>query len=287
MKPKKILLLGCGDIGGALATNLLAAGHQVLAVRRDLSRLPPAVPGLSLDYRSDRELVQLSGAEFDLALWTPTPARGEADAYEQGFLHPARALLKAWPGIARGLVMVSSTRVYGEHDGGWVSAETPPAPLDAAAQSIVAAEQLLLDSPHSVSVVRFSGIYGRWPSRLIERLQRGEVCAAVPPRFSNRIHREDCLGCLQHLLEMEQRAPVYLASDSMPVLQREMEEWLLETLGVKIKSEQAATRGSSRRCDNSLLLESGYSLRYPDYQSGYRAMINSTSMSTPRGRAAT
>jgi hypothetical protein len=136
-------------------------------------------------------------------------------------------------------------------------------------------------------VVRFSGIYGRQPSALLARLSSGRLCAKSPARFSNRIHREDCVGFLEHLLSLPEREALYLASDSEPVLQREMEEWMLAAMGVDATSELAPRNSADRRCCNRRLLDSGYSLRYPDFRAGYRAMISSTSMSADLGKAAT
>jgi nucleoside-diphosphate-sugar epimerase len=285
---EKILLLGCGDIGTAIGTRWQRAGGLVSAVRRNADALPPVLNGLSLDYTSSSELSVLADVEFAAAVLTPTPVDSSAQGYRQGFLQPVCNLLELWQeGPPRRLIYVSSTRVYGDHGGGWVDETTVLAPADPQARLMAEAESKLLQSRHQVTVVRFSGIYGRQPSRLLQRLQRGQVCAAQPSSYGNRIHREDCVGFLLHLLLHSPLHALYLASDSAPALRREVEEWLLQELGRDIESEQAVRTGSNRRCDNSRMLASGYQLTYPDYRAGYSAMINSTSMATALGSAAT
>jgi nucleoside-diphosphate-sugar epimerase len=288
MKGKDIMLLGCGDIGTALGLQLLKQGHRPLAVRRNISALPEQLPGRAIDYRDPAQLKQLVECPCDITVMTATPMGRDEQAYREGFLLPVQNLLQLWQeGPARQLIFVSSTRVYGDCDGAWIDETTALKPADAQARVMVEAESLLLESRHEVSIVRFSGIYGRIPSRLLERLARGEICAVEPQRFSNRIHRDDCIGFLNHLIELPARAPLYLASDSQPVLQREMEHWLMQAMGVSIEREMVTPAMVSRRCNNAGLLASGYQMLYPAYQSGYRDMIISTSMSTALGKAAT
>jgi len=257
-------------------------------VRRNIKALPPGLPGLSVDYRDSQAMTHLLEHPCDIAVMTPTPTTYDAQGYRQGFLEPVQnwlALHASSP--QQQLLFVSSTRVYGDCQGGWVDETTPVAPIDAQGEIMAQAEQLLLESRHAVSVVRFSGIYGRQPARLLERLRRGEICAREPVRYGNRIHRQDCVGFLLHLISLEQRLPIYLGSDNAPVPQREVEEWLLLQLGVEISRELPPVTGPSRRCDNRALLASGYPLVFPDYQAGYTDMMTSISTPTPLGSAAT
>jgi hypothetical protein len=64
-----------------------------------------------------------------------------------------------------------------------------------------------------------------------------------------------------------------LASDSAPVTQHEVRQWLAAQLAVSLVEEKVKL-GSVRRCDNSRLLSSGYQLKYPTYKEGYAKLIN-------------
>lgn len=283
-----VLLLGCGDIGTAIARHLLSTGGRPLAVRRNIAALPADIPALSLDYTDSDSLQALAGRAADVVVLTPTPPGRDAEGYRQGYLAPVKGLLSLWRDAPpQQLVYVSSTRVYGDRGGDWVDEESTLNPGDEQAEILCEAETLLLESHHEVCVVRFSGIYGRPPSRLLERIRRGDIVRRSPPHYSNRIHREDCVGFLLHLLQRPDRAPVYLASDDAPTLSFEVETWLARELGVKQPRETVAPPGASRRCRNSRMKKAGYRLKYSDYRAGYKAMITSTSMSAPLGSAAT
>ena len=287
-KPGQVHLLGCGDLGSAVGVALLARGDAPLALRRDVSALPAELPALGLDYTDPVALEELARRRQDITLFTPTPPSRDVDGYRRGYLAPVQNLLASWrDGPPRELLYVSSTRVYGDAGGAWVDEESALAPADGQAEVLAEAERLLLDSRHRVCVVRFSGIYGRWPSRLLERIQGGRIVRAEPARFSNRIHWQDCVGFLLHLLDTPGRESLYLASDDAPTLQHEVESWLAAQLGVEHPEASVEPMAGNRRCRNARLRASGFALQYPDYRAGYSAMMSSTSMSAPFGSAAT
>lgn len=177
--------------------------------------------------------------------------------------------------------MVSSTRVFAEREGGWVDETSDLEREDPRAQAIIEAERALLDSGHTACVVRFGGIYGAPGGRLLARIRRGELCAPEPVRYTNRIHRQDCGGFLAHLLlAMASGAslePVYIGVDDDPAPRFEVETWLAREMGIAAGQGVTApdSRGGHKRCRNWLLHASGYRLLYPDYRSGYRAVLES------------
>lgn len=273
-KPVRANLIACGDLGTGVALQMLARGDQPLAMRRHPAALPADLPSLALDYSDLASMTQLAAHPADITLLTPTPPGRDVEGYRAGYLQPVLNLLEHWQALPpQSLIYVSSTRVYGDAGGAWVDEDTPLAPADGQAEILVEAEQRLLDSHHDVSIVRFSGIYGRSPSRLLERIRGGEIVSPEPPHYSNRIHRDDCVGFLLHLIHLKQRAPVYLASDDRPSLSHEVESWLAAELGVASPRETAKPPGASRRCRNTALRASGYQLQYPDYRAGYSAML--------------
>jgi len=276
-----VCLLACGDLGTALGLRLIAGGYDVLAVRRDPTKLAAQLPALALDYRDPEQVGQLAGRYFDAVVWTPTPVRGEAQGYRMGYLDPLDQLLPLWTQTPPGRVLcVSSTRVYGERDGAWVDDTSGTSVADDPAGAvIVAAEQRLRDALPAVTLLRLAGIYGRQPSRLLQRLARGEIYPEHPTRYSNRIHRDDAVGFIHFLLERMARGESieshYLVADDDPASRWEVESWLCEQLGVTDLSviKQAGPAGGNKRCRNTRLRASGYALQYPDYKAGYGAML--------------
>lgn len=277
--PARVVLLGCGDIGTALALNLHSRGLEVLALRRAPGDLPSQIPGQPLDYTDNDQLAALELQPQDILLFTPKPASFDEPGYRAGYPEPVQCLLSSWrSGPPRKVLYVSSTRVYGQDEGQWVNEETPIKPTGYAGKAIAESESMLLNSDHEVCIVRFAGIYGRWPSRLIQRIGRGEICAREPVHYGNRIHRDDCVGFLDHLLQKwiagQALSTHYIGVDDAPVSQWEVESWLALEMGVDELTDVAAgARGANKRCSNQRLRESGYRLLYPNYRAGYGAML--------------
>lgn len=285
MKSNSVLIVGCGDIGARVGSLLIPQGWQVAAVRRDSAKLPRAFDGYAADYAQPGSLDFVAKLQPDYVLTTFNPTERSVAGYRAGF---TRAMANLLVGLGsyrpRHIIAVSSTRVFAEHSGGWVDEGSPLSTEDPRAVAMVEAEQLLLASDHAASVVRFAGIYGAPGGRLMSRIARGELCSARSPRYSNRIHRDDCAGFLVHLLHLadagDRPEPVYIGVDDKPSLQFEVESWLAGVLDVEIKpgsgappSQQAT---SHKRCHNKALRASGYQLLYPDYRCGYSAVISET-----------
>jgi nucleoside-diphosphate-sugar epimerase len=285
MKSNSILFVGCGDLGARSGALLLERGWQVAGLRREPARLPPGFVGFAGDYTAPRSLDFIATLQPDFVVATANPSDRSVEGYRRGFIQGAQNLLAGLGGhTPRAILWVSSTRVYAERDGGWVDETSALSVDDPRAVAMVAAEQLLLESPLQACVIRFAGIYGYPGGHLLERIRRGELSPPQPPRYSNRIHRDDCAGFLCHLLEQAcvgaALAPVYNGVDDLPAAQFEVDTWLAAALGVPATPPEIqrpvfpeAMRDGHKRCSNRLLHASGYTLQYPDYRSGYRAVL--------------
>ena len=95
-----------------------------------------------------------------------------------------------------------------------------------------------------------------------------------PPFYTNRIHRDDAAAALKHLMEIENPEALYVATDDLPAPRFEVVEWLAKAQGkstpIGLSDEHA---GSGKRVDNQRLRDSGFELSYPDYRSGYGAVL--------------
>lgn len=284
LKNKRVLLLGCGDIGSKVALALQAEDREVLAVRRNVALLPAGLPALALDYTDAIQTRNLAAYAGSTVVMTPVPGDRSAAGYRRSYPEAVSNLLRVWENSPpQQILFVSSTRVYGDRGGDWVDEDASLLPEGEAGASIAAAERLLLDSSHAVTLVRFAGIYGRSPSHLLQRIQSGRICQRVPVRYGNRIHRDDCVGFLLHLLRMQAQGlaleKIYLGVDDAPVSQFEVETWLAQRMGVTPQpvlpsaALQRQSPAANKRCRNRRLHASGYQLRYPDYRSGYGALL--------------
>ena len=86
MKSKKLLLLGCGDLGTALGLQMHAAGYEIAAVRRHVDQLPSVFSASSLDYLDPSQQSRLRELAVGHAVMTPVPASYDAAGYQKGYV---------------------------------------------------------------------------------------------------------------------------------------------------------------------------------------------------------
>lgn len=274
-----ILIAGCGDLGSDLGLALARDGARVAGLRRRAERIPAGIEAIAGDVERPETLAALAGRHFDYAVVILTPGGFDDDSYRRTYVEGLRHLLGVLPPLAR-LLLVSSTSVYAQSDGGWVDERSPTEPDGFSGRRLLEAEQLLQASGRPHTIVRFGGIYGQGRSRLIDEVREG-IGAPTEGPYSNRIHRDDCVGILHHLLARaaagQALEEIYLGVDSCPAPLAEVKAWVAQQLGLPAghlrPSDKARTRGGNKRCSNTRLLASGYALIYPGFREGYRAML--------------
>lgn len=284
MNSEKLLVCGCGDLGRRLAGELAGEHFQITGLRRH----PPASDRAPLNYvaadTNDREaLTRALAPGFAVIVITMTPGERSDAGYRRAYVDTCHHLVAALDSLdqrPRLIVFVSSTGVYGQHDGEEVDEDSSTEPERFSGRRLLEAERVIADSGHPYTVVRFSGIYGPGRGRLIEQVRSGR--AALARHYTNRIHADDCAGFLAHLIrrsgEGEPPAPLYLATDSRPAPKAEVVAWLAARLGTdtaRFAPDEPSPRAGNKRCLNHRLLASGYRLKYPSYQEGYAALLES------------
>ncbi|WP_372986584.1 NAD-dependent epimerase/dehydratase family protein [Marinobacter sp.] len=279
----RILVAGCGKLGGSIASALLD-NAKVFGLRRDASKVPKGVTGISADLTRPETLVGALPAGLDVVIYCLTPSSYDEDGYRNAYVTGLANLLDAIGNHPlKRLIFVSSTSVYAQDDDGWVDETSETAPARFSGQQIIAGEQIALESIHPATIVRFSGIYGPSRQRFLEEVLEGRMNPQSPAPFSNRIHEVDAARVVVHLVDRalagKTLEPVYIASDCEPVRLDEVVDWVREQVACKPPQTDARKggRAGSKRCSNRRLLESGFTFRYPDFRAGYREMIDSLS----------
>ena len=189
-------------MGTALGLALCERGCEVTGIRRSAQQLPAPLRPLPVDV-TDRRALERMTPDVDVVVYAVAAGRRDEGAYRRAYVDGVAALLDVLEGRAdppRRVFFVSSTSVYGERGGAWVDEATPVQPGGFPGECLVAGERRMLASPIPATVVRFGGIYGPGRGWLIERARAGASCVDDPPRFTNRIHRDDCAGVLAHLI---------------------------------------------------------------------------------------
>jgi nucleoside-diphosphate-sugar epimerase len=275
----KVLIAGCGDLGTEAGLRFVAAGHEVVGLRRRVELLPPPIVPLAADLTA--ELPPLPG-DVEVVVVAPSASGRSAAAYRAVYLDGLGRVLDGLDRVGaapRHVLSVSSTAVYGVTDGSWVDEDTPTEPASDTGEVLVAAEALLAASPFATTSLRLAGIYGPGRTRLIDQVRRGEARLAPRPAHTNRIHRDDAAAAIVHLLtRVEPPAPCYVGVDHAPVDRNEVLRFLAAELGLPtppVAADGAAerSRGGDKRARNDRLLATGFGFRYPTYREGYRAVL--------------
>ena len=275
----RILIAGCGYVGTELGLRLTRAGHEVWGLRRDVSQLPLAIRPISEDLLSPPHDIELP--RVDRVVYAASADASTHECYRDAYVVGVKNLLGALERLAdppARFLYVSSTAVYGDAGGGWVDEATEPAPENFRGAEVLRGEELVRRGRTPGVCVRLGGIYGPSRARLLERACRRELhYPPGGPVWSNRIHRDDAAGALQHLLFLDDPEPVYLAVDDEPAPLCKVYRYVAALVGGGEPGTNPSAKRSraSKRCSNERLRASGYVFSFPTYREGYRVLAGS------------
>lgn len=279
----KILIVGCGDIGLGLAAVLAQDGHGIVGLKRH----PPANASATLTYyRADITVaasLETLDKDFDYLFFIVTPDGRNEQNYRTLYETGVNNLLAHFSAPGPQWFFISSTSVYGQSHGEWIDEDSPAEPNSATSVFIRQAEQRIISAGENNIVVRFSGIYGPGREALLRLAAQTPEIQREPPFYTNRIHRDDCIGVLAFLLRRRlagrRLEQCYLASDDDPAPLWDVISCLAEQMHCPAPIEKAAEEGAAmnKRCDNRRLKDSGYAFRYPSYKQGYLELLRSKS----------
>ena len=276
-----LLIAGCGDVGGRLASRLLNQRWRVHGLRRSISDLPQGVLPVAGDLAQSQCPADWPEGPLDYLVYCAAANESTEAGYRAAYIEGLRHVLgwlREHGQMPRRVLFVSSTSVYGQQGGEWVDESSPVEPEGYSGRILLEAEQLLLTSEWPASVVRLSGIYGPGRAWLLNQVRQGCRVATEPPLYGNRIHADDAAGLLAFVLQADQRGqalePLYIGVDDCPAPLHEVVAWLRDYLGVTDWSaETSIRRAGSKRCRNSRARALGWVPRYADYRQGYAAIL--------------
>ncbi len=180
---------------------------------------------------------------------------------------------------------LSTTGVYGDHDGGWVDEQTPLAPTTQRGrlrQEAEAAWQAIPALP--LHIFRLAGIYG--PGRgPFAKVRAGRARRIIKPgQVFSRIHVDDIAQVLAASMHAPDPGAIYNLCDDDPAPPQDVIGFAAKLLGLPIPeavafedaemSEMARSfYAESKRVRNDRIKdELGVRLRYPSYREGLAAM---------------
>ncbi|GLQ49561.1 NAD-dependent epimerase/dehydratase family protein [Dyella flava] len=273
---ERVLLAGCGDLGWRVARELQRRGDEVFGLRRHpVAQDDDVIRWVQADLTRPETLSTLPEGITQL-IYLPTPGAREQDAYRAIFIDGLRHVVQALDAkLLKRVVFVSSSAVYGEHDGAWVDEETPPAPLAFNGQVMLEAEQWLSSQPVRSVVLRLAGLYGPGRLQWVERLRAGQ--AQVPrhhPHWANRMHIDDAAAAIVHLLALPNPHALYLGVDDTPLPLDVLYDSIATLIAAPMAPDGPAPAAvGSKRLSNARLRASGFCTRWPDSRAGYSELL--------------
>lgn len=277
MSARSVLVAGCGYVGTALASRLAAAGHRVYGLSRHPEGLPDGVRPVQADL-TDAASLRAIPDDVERVVFCASPGGRTEEAYRGIYVEGLANLLDAVAGRAIDrLLFTASTAVYGQGDGSWVDEASPTEPTRFTGEILLEAEARLAAAPLDTASLRLAGIYGPGRTWLVRRVANREATLAppgAPPRYGNRIHRDDCAGALAHLLALDAIEPVYVGVDDAPAPLSEVHAFVAEQLGVTLsEGDTGEGRGGNKRCRATALKASGWTPDVPTFREGYPAIV--------------
>ena len=185
---------------------------------------------------------------------------------------------------------LSTTGVYGDHDGGWVDEQTPLTPATKRGQYRVAAESQWQDLARAQSlnlhIFRLAGIYG--PARgPFAKIQNGTARRIIKPgQVFSRIHVDDIAQTLAASIRRPNSGAIYNVCDDDPAPPQDVLAYAAKLLNMPVPPAEdwdsaemtpmaRSFYAESKRVTNDRIKsELGVSLIYPDYRRGLAALLN-------------
>ncbi|MGH8100393.1 MAG: NAD-dependent epimerase/dehydratase family protein [Chthoniobacterales bacterium] len=275
----RVLIAGCGYVGQATADLFHQAGWQVQGWTHsersaaELSHTPYPVIAVDL---ADAGAIGARPENFEAVIHCASTRGGDADLYRRVYLQGARNLINRFVGST--ILFTSSTSVYAQTDGSWVTEMSETEPAQETSRVLLVTEELVRDGGGIVA--RLAGIYGPGRSALLRKFVAGEATIDLKKdRFINQVHRDDIAAAF--LLLMNQKASaggIYNVVDDQPILQSECYRWLGQRLGRAVPSigrpvpsaaEGSTSRqkrgASNKKVSNAKLRSLGWAPRYSNF----------------------
>lgn len=237
-----ILFVGYGKTSQRVAKSLFQQQHQITTISRS-PKMDDFARHLMQDvYQLD--LSQVAPIDVVYVLLAPqyNTTQNSIDLYRQTYVdsvEPIVHALKSHP--VQRIIVVSSTRVYGENNGERIDDESIAIPCDEQGRLLLEMEKRWQHAYSSECViVRPTGIYGTSTTRMIKLAETTKTYPNI--HWSNRIHIDDLASFLVHLIHVERPEKSYICTNNQPAPLHErilkiQKEWGLPKLILESESE--------------------------------------------------
>lgn len=242
----KILIIGAGYVGQAVARFQKEKGHAITCTIRSEDKIP-------LLKAFGEVQVWDSSIKIDHDVVLFSVAANSPQEYQTAYLENAIFLRKALKPPTH-LIYTSSTSVYAEDQGGEVD-ET----ASLKSHLLTDTENVLLAYPHT-TILRLGEIVG--PGReIVNRLKKGGTLAGTGANFANLSHLEDIVSGVNWVICKELRG-IYNLCASVHPTRRELYEEIArkhKLQPLRWDSSQKPSHGTSKRVLSHKIEQTGFS----------------------------
>ena len=278
---RRFFLFGMGFSGRVIARALLAAGWQVAGTTR--SGEAADLPGVRVfPFDRDHPLPDdaLGGVT---AVLSSVPPDEHGDPVLDLCAQRLRALAPAWAGY------LSTTGVYGDCGGAWVTEDSPLSPTLDRSRRRAAAEAAWQASGLPVHIFRLAGIYGPGRSAIDTVRDRRARRIVKPGQVFSRIHVDDIAATVLASLARPNPGAAYNVCDDDAAPPQDVIAYACQLLGMapppEIPWDQAKAglspmalsfyADNKRVSNDRIKRELGVVLRHPTYREGLAAILAS------------
>ncbi len=211
-----ILFIGYGKTSQRVAKQLFQQDHQITTVSRSLKD-----DVFAEHLQQDIHQLDLSKIEpVDVVYVLLAPSRSSElnsiENYQKTYVDSVQPIVRALQAHPfQRIIVVSSTRVYGEDQGQIINDDSPVIPKDEQGHLLLQMEQIWQQAyPEQVIIVRATGIYDGLSQRMIKLAETTKSYPNI--HWSNRIHIDDLARFLAHLIHVEHPEKSYICTNNQP-----------------------------------------------------------------------
>ena len=277
-----ILFFGFGFSAQALAKLLPTSGWKISGTSRSAEGAA-AISAAGFNGLVFDAMTSIPADVTHIVTSVPPDAKGDAVLRKFGAELSERAQHFAW------VAYLSTTGVYGDHDGGWVDETTPLTPNTERGHRRLTAEtdwlHLFQHQALPLHIFRLAGIYG--PGRnALESVKDGSAKRVIRKgQIFSRIHVDDIAGILLASMQKPHPGRAYNVADDEPCPPQDVITHAAALLNVPPPPEVAFEDADlspmarsfymdSKRVSNARVKqELGYGFRYPNYRVGLKSLL--------------
>lgn len=180
---------------------------------------------------------------------------------------------------------ISSTSVYGDHQGDWVNENSDTIPLDEQGKNRLIAEKQWLSSGLPVSIIRMAGIYDAKHSVLNSIFEGKAIRVNAPGHFFSRIYMKDIVRAIFEMMNKPKPYEIYNFADDFPSSNAETISYACKALGIeeppiveltddRISENLRKYYKSNKKVSNEKLKKDyNFSFQFPSYKEGLNDLI--------------